>query len=244
VTRFGSAAFAGALASIVASVPASLRVADGDHELSVVWLALAGSALLPMIVLVLVLRGARRGLASFRGEGAGARGFGFILWTLASIDVLSVWGALLRRTTHHHALAGTTFALAGLVLLVGLAVVVRRVVVLASAWPARARRLFFVAATALLAALFLLRAARVLSTPSPAIGLLIDVLAYFIAAGFASRAAFVHRRLAMIGPPLGVLLFALGLSSLRTPTVETAVAARAPLLSAPVDLASKLIRRD
>jgi hypothetical protein len=246
VTRFGSAAFAGAASSLVASVPASLRVADGELGVASVWLALAGAALVPMIALVLVLRGARRGLASFGGEGAGARALGFVLWVLASLDALLAWAAVLRKTTHHHALAGTTFAFVGLGLLVFVAVLVRRLVALASRWPAAARRLVFLGAIAVLAAVLLFCAARVLAAPPPAggaaVGMLVDALAFLIAAGFASRATFLRRRLAMIGPPLAVLLFALGLSRLRSPAVESAIAARAPLLSAPVDLGSKLVR--
>src|SRR6476646_2260137 len=112
VTRFGSAVFAGTAASLLASIPAALRIApaaDADLGVSGVWLGLAGAALVPMVALVPVLRGARRG-------------FGSVLWTLASLDALRVWGALLRKTTHHHALAGTTFALVGLAILVVLAV--------------------------------------------------------------------------------------------------------------------------
>jgi hypothetical protein len=195
-----------------------------------------------MVLLVLVLRGARRGLSSFGGEGAGARAFGIVVWILASLDFLFAWAALLRRTTHHHALAGATFALVGLGICAALAVLVRRAVVLASGWTRPSRNAFFFGILAALAVALLYGAGRALATPSLTAGLLVDVLAFGIAGGFASRASFVRRRLATIGPPLAVLVVALGLAALRAPSVAVAVGEHAPLLAAPVGLASELVR--
>src|SRR3954471_24689495 len=75
-TRFGTLIGAAALASLVASVPAALRLASGVHA----WAALAGVAVLPSVAIVAAMRGARDGLRAFGGEGAGSRAIGFGLW--------------------------------------------------------------------------------------------------------------------------------------------------------------------
>jgi hypothetical protein len=244
VVRFGAAVGTGTLGAMVASVPATFRVVAGAEPplaAPIVWAALAGATLVPCVVLVVLFRAARRGLASFGGEGASGRALGFLVWLFGSFDALLAFGALLRATTHHNALAGATFAVGGLVALTSLGVVVRRVVALADEWAPPIVLTFFGAALVVLLLIPLFLAMKV-GRASPAAGVLVDALAFLIAAGFASRASFGRwRALGVLGPPLAVLLLFLGASSVKTAPVAPAVRARAPLLSAPVDAVSAVV---
>ncbi len=247
VTRFGTAVGAGTLAAFLASIPAALRVsphADARLGVTGVLLALAAASLLPTVFAVVVLRGARRGLAAFGGQGAGARALGFGMWAVWTAVALTVFGAALRATTHHHALAGVTFALGALFVALLLAVIVRRVVAMVEHWPVVAQRLCLGACIALPAGFLLFCCLRIARTSSYAVAMPIDLLAYLIAAGFASRASFARRRaFAIVGPPLAALVLAYGISSLRrAPSLQTLVHVRAPLLAWPVDRTAQLIR--
>ena len=78
------------------------------------WVALAAAALVPMVAAVVVLRGAREGLRAFAGPGAGLRAFGVGLWIASLIVAFTFFGGVLRAHTHHHGLAGVTFAFGAL----------------------------------------------------------------------------------------------------------------------------------
>src|SRR5262249_44111075 len=137
-------------------------------------------------------------------------------WIALVLAELSAWGALLRATTHHHALAGVTFAIVGVVLASGAAVVLARFLAIARAATAPGRRALAAAALAVILAslVFLARLARTAGSP----GALVDGLAIATAAGFASSPALASRRvLALLGPPVLVLVLALGISMLRRP---------------------------
>jgi hypothetical protein len=121
---------------------------------------------------------------------------------------LAPLGALLRARTHHHGLAGVTFAIVALLLALGLALVVRRAVELVAASTPRTQRIALGAfwsalglAVLLLAVVGGLRsaaapvgadatadAASVALVPAlTANALAIDVMAFVLAAAFASR---------------------------------------------------------
>jgi hypothetical protein len=164
----------------------------------------------------------------------------FFAWLFASVDALLVFGALLRRTTHHHPLAGATFALVGLVVLVVFGALARRALAVALTWSdATAHGIFGLAAFGL-GVLPILVALKV---GPPASGILVDALAYVIAVGFLSRASFAgDRLLGVVGPPLAVVVLLIGLTSLHKAPLDAAVHARAPLLSPPVDVITELVR--
>jgi hypothetical protein len=72
---------------------------------------------------------------------------------------------------------------------------------------------------------------------------LVDALAYVLAVGLLSSPQLgPNRALGIVGPPLAVLVAALGLSSLHRAPIDGAVHTRASFLSAPVDATSHLIR--
>ena len=248
LTRLGSLLGAGAIASLAASVPAATRVAretDGRFGVTGAWLALAAATLVPMIFAVGVLRGARRGAALFGAPRALPRALGLTVWLLASALTLLFFGAALRATTHHHALAGATYALVAVLVAAGLAAGVSRLVALAAGWGAVAERIVLGGlALALLAAL-LFFSSKVARTSPVGAALLVDVLACVIAAGLASGPNLGGSRVfAALGPPLAVAVLLLGLGGLRAaPKLPAVVRTRAPLMVAPVDCTAQLVRK-
>ena len=88
----------------------------------------AAAALAPMVAAVVILRGAREGLRAFGGKGGELRAYGVGLWSASLLVLLSFFGSSLRSTTHHHALAGVTFAFGAVVFAVGSALACVRVI--------------------------------------------------------------------------------------------------------------------
>jgi hypothetical protein len=236
----------GVIAGLACSLPATLRVSDrvaATEPASRIWLGLATSALAPMVCAILVLRGAREGLRAFSGPGARIRGLGAGVALSGLIVGLSLFGSILRAVTHNRALAGVTFAMVGLVLVVSAAAASGRVVVLLEKAPPRCRAVAgFAIVLAVGAALawtglrFASVAGRDPTSPGSA-GLVVDVLAFALAALFAARPSFAQRRsLAFAGPALAVLIAFWGLSVLRDPVVRAAIEERAPAFAPVADL--------
>jgi len=248
IVRFGSAVGLGAVAALGAVLPAAIRVepAVADSASTVhVWLALATAALVPAVIAVVVLRGARVGLRSFAGPGVGLRVFGIGLWLASLLVMLSLFGRMLRATTHHHGLAGVTFAIGALFVAVGSGLVCARIVAMAREAPDFARRglMLMLGGAALLALLFIgvrfVRGASHDAASYGAAGTVVDVLAFSLAALLASSRALAARRvLAIIGPPVAVAVVALGFGTLRDATVREAIGERAPAFTPVVDFLS------
>lgn len=245
VVRFGTAVGLAAVAALACVVPAALRVAStdaGDVRATHAWVALAASALLPMLAAVVVLRGAREGLRAFAGPGAGLRLYGVALWMATLLVGLSLFGSMLRATTHHHALAGVTFAFGALAFAVGDALVCVRVVAIARAMPERGRRVLLPAIAIAVGIVLLavgvrfVRAASHDAASYAAAGTVVDVLAFALAALFASRRSLVSRRsIALVGPPIAVVVAAVGVAMLRDEPLRTAIGDRAPAFAAVVE---------
>jgi hypothetical protein len=258
VLRLGTAVGLGAAASLACALPATMRVAAVSAEGAVrVWVALGAAALAPMVLAVVVLRGAREGLRAFglspRPSSDGdwtapvdtseRRAYGVVLWLTSLLVLLSVYGSVLRATTHHHALAGVTYAIGALVLAFGSAVACARIVAILGGAPEGLRRaggatlaVLTAAALAWVAVRFL-RAASADAASAVAAATVVDVLAFGLAAGFAARPTFAGRRgLALVGPPVAVMLTLLGLMTLRDAPLRSAIDERAPAFSTVVDL--------
>ncbi len=208
--RLGTALGAALGASTLAAGPAALRLA-GATETGAAWVALVALTLAPMFVAVLVLRQARVSVAAFGGSRAHLRIGALALWLGASFAILAVLGAVLRATTHHHPLAGVTFALLGMLAGIGLVPVCLRVSAIVQRSTTSRAGLFVLFAVSLLVPLLLMQRARAGLAPSSS-ATCVDLLAFGMAALFASRPALAgRRRLALSGPPLALLAFALGL---------------------------------
>lgn len=242
VTRVGTVAGAATVAAMACSVPAAMRVARalaGTESPARVWVALGAVALPPMILAVLVLTRAREGWRAFRGPGATGFVYGVSMWLVLLVIVLSLFGSVLRATTHHHALAGVTFALGGLAAAMATAALCARLVaVLRSAGPTvrRVAAVGLSGALALGVAVLALGAARASShdvASAAQLGTVVDDLAFLLSAALAARQARVVRRiLAVVGPPVAVVILAVGVPALRAAPLRQAVAERAPAFAA------------
>ena len=248
VLKVAAAIGLAAAGALTCTFPAAMRVAAGlagDLPAVRAWSALGAAALLPMGLSVVVLRGARQGLRSFAASDAGLSAFGAGLFLTALLAGLSVFGELLRETTHHHALAGVTYACGALAFAVVCALGSARVVAILRSLSARARRAAMVLSGGAAVVVIGLLAARfvlaVIQDPasSAAGATVVDVLAFAVSAATASlpwRAA--RRPLALVGPPVAVFLAALGVTTLRDPPVRRAIGESAPAFAPAADLVS------
>jgi hypothetical protein len=248
--RFGTAVGVAGAAALACAVPAALRISAGfgaDATAATpgtgkAWVGLAAAALAPMVAAVVILRGAREGLRAFGGEGGELRAYGVGLWSASLLVLLSFFGSALRSTTHHHALAGVTFAFGAVVFAVGSALACVRVVAILQglseekrgAWVI-ALGLFAIAAVAWTGLRFL-HAASHDAASAIAAGNVVDILAFGLAAFFAAGQSLVSRRLvALIGPPVAVVIAVLGISALRDAPLRTAIDDAAPAFAPAVD---------
>ena len=245
VLRFGTAVGVAAAAALACALPAAMRVATalGAEGTGRAWTGLAASALVPMVATVVILRGAREGLRAFGGPGAELRAYGAVLWAAWLLVTLTFFGSILRATTHHHGLAGVTFAFGALMAAVGLALASARMVVLLRDAAPETRK---IAAIGLVLVTVLalgwvgvrfLNAARHDPASAAAAGTIVDILAFALAAGFAARRTLASRRtLAVVGPPVAVAIAALGISALRDSPLRATIDERAPAFAALADV--------
>ncbi len=244
VLRFGTAVGLAAAAAMAGALPAALRIGAGlgQDATGRVWTGLAAASLVPMVCAVVILRGAREGLRAFGGPEAELRAYGVALWASSLFVALALLGSVLRATTHQHALAGVTFAFGAAGLAVGLALgCVRVVAILRGASAALRGALALALAMVVFAALGwigmrFLSAASNEPASAPAAGMVVDVLAFSLAALFAARRSLASRRaVAVVGPPVAVAIAALGFSALGDPTLRTAIDDHAPAFAVVVD---------
>ncbi len=241
VGRLGTLAGVATLAAAVAAVPAALRVAsvaDPPVDTARAWLALTGIGVLPLLLVIGVLRAAREGLRAFAGLGALERALAAVAWSAWMLLGVALFGSVLRAKTHHHALAGVTFALGGLALGVLLALLSVRFAGLLRALSARSTaRAVTAALLASLAPLALLAARVAHAVPELTPGArawVVDGLALGLCALFAARRSFEQRRvLTLLGPPFAAAAVGLAWHLLSRWSGATEVfAARAPLFAA------------
>jgi hypothetical protein len=240
VTRFGTAFGVAALGASLAAIPAAIRIGAADAPACGTmnaWMVLAGVGVGPMLAAIVVLRGARVGLKAFGGPGADTRLAAFVLWAFLLLGSLIALGALLRATTHHHALAGVTFAIGAVVVALALALVALRLGAMVSPLTPGTRRVLYAAGAAVLLGLCTFVANRFRAGGSLGTGLLgvsiVDFLAFGIVATFGSRPELVERRLlALLGPPAVATLLVVGISAFRAcPPMLEATKGHAPLYS-------------
>ncbi|MEO6575060.1 MAG: hypothetical protein ABIP89_14545, partial [Polyangiaceae bacterium] len=170
------------------------------------------------------------------GAGASERGLGFAIFGVLLLIVMTVLGAILRATTHHHALAGVTFALVTIVAALVLAPISGRTANILATWVAEKKVSHlvmagaFVVASMPVVAVIVARLGSGASLSRPAAAVIVDLLAFAIAALLASRPELKDRRiLAIFGPPVAAALFALGLTTLHTSALlDATIHERAP----------------
>ncbi|MCL2723106.1 MAG: hypothetical protein FWD69_01590 [Polyangiaceae bacterium] len=226
VTRFGAVVGGGVLAAIVASIPAELRIGGGSIA---TWLVLSAVFTPFGIMIVLVFRRARVGLRHLVGDRASVLAFSVLAWAVLELAVLSVFGALLRAKTHHHGLAGVSFAIFALVSAFFIALVVRRGAVSFNRAGSIAKRVALAVASVAAFASLVLIVVTLVRAPEPATAAaLVDALALLLASYIASSRGFARVRwIAIAGVPLAAGVLLVGLRA--EPSVRDAVAKHAPL---------------
>jgi hypothetical protein len=243
VLRFGSAVTAVLLSSVIATLPAAVRMAPSLTSACgrpAGWLALLALAFGPVAVATVALRHALGAVRLFDPGAVAAGAATAVLWCATSIGAFTVIGAFLRATTHHHGLAGVTFACAGVVTAALLALVSVRLVTWArAASPVLRWTVLLLGVAGLGAALAAF--VRLLGHGDGAPALATDLLALVVAAIFGAG-AFPRRSrpslaLAVAGPPLAAVVLVLGCATLRaSPQLRAAVQADAPVLGSVVVL--------
>ncbi len=243
--RFGTAVGVGVGAALACTVPATMRVAAmvaTTQGLPLVWSGLTAAALGPMIAAVIVLRGAREGLRVYAGAGVALRAYGVCLWLASLLVAFALFGSALRATTHQHALAGVTFAFGAVAAAIASALVCARLVAILGNASAGAR---YTAAGVLAFVVFIALAwvgmqflHAIAQDPASAVagGTVVDVLAFTLAAVFAARPSFSRQRaFALVGPPVAVVVAAVGLTSLRDAPLREAIDEHAPAFAPAAD---------
>lgn len=233
VIRFGTVVGGGAASAIVSSLPAVLRMGDGSIVRALEqWLALS-ALLTPLAILVVaVFRRARMGMRILAGQQAELFAAAALWWAVIELGLLAVAGAVLRAKTHHHGLAGVTFAIFALVSGLVIALLAVRGVRLMARYPSAGHRLaLMIVAGCCFFAIILVgfRTARAEGLHTAAA--LVDALALAVAGAIASTRVLSRlRMLAMVGVPLAAAVLLLGIAMVRSePDLGTMLADAAPL---------------
>lgn len=234
--RLGTIAGGGTLAAIVASLPTEMRVGDGGVIRTFEqWFGLAALLAPLAIVFVAIFRRARAGLTLLAGERAPLLAAAVLWWSVLQLGLLSIVGSILRAKTHHHGLAGVTFALFALTSGIVIGLLAARGASMLERLPGAGDRIRRVALTIVTLVALLLLGLVELRT-SRATGLhtaaaLVDILALMAASGLAStRIVTRWRALAFGGIPLAAAIAILGIATLRTtPNLSTILAESAPV---------------
>jgi hypothetical protein len=241
---FGGTVGAATLGAAIATAPAMLRIEDGSARCGPLgtWAILVAITLVPMGVAVLVLRRARGGFAALGSRESLAPVLTVLFWLASTFVSLVILGAALRARTHHRALGGVVFALGALAVNVALGLFSLRLAKLVRRLP---RWVLWTLGVAFFAGLgFLVAFARAQMAesgpplPTAESAKLVDGVAFVVSALLASGSPLVPRRsLALIGPPLAVVMLVLGVSSARTcPRLRETLGEDAPLCAWFVEL--------
>jgi hypothetical protein len=241
VMRAGLTAGKGVVAALVSSVPAAFRLGEefsagrGLEE----WLVLAALATPLAMIAIYVVKRARVGLHLLFGERAPLLVIGLLWWCVVELGLLAVFGAVLRKTTHQHALAGVTFAFFAVATGGLIAVFAKRATARVAREGTSAQKLALLVAGAaafLLVMLVGIRTSRTEGLHTAAA--LVDVMSLSVTSAIASSKLFDrHRALAIGGAPAAILLLMVGLTTLRfDPKLRESLPETAPFHAAIIDL--------
>lgn len=241
ILRIGILVAGGVIAGVIGSMPAALRLGgDGSlGELLERWAILSALSLPLAVVAVAVLRRARVGVRELLGERAKLVVIGVMWWSVIMLGLLAVVGAVLRKTTHHHALAGVTFAFFAVASGVVVGLLARRTAAMLGRGGTKLQRvgLSIVGGCAVVMLMLVLVKTGKTTELRAAAGL-VDAIALSIVAVMTSSRAFTRLRpLAVIGLPVAILVLVVGLTLLRfDPKLQPILDAGAPLHALVLDL--------
>lgn len=233
VMRLGTVVGGGVLAAMVSSLPAVLRIGDGGALRAIEqWLALAALLTPVAIVVVAVLRRGRVGLSILVGARGPLFAAAALWWAVLELGVLSIFGSVLRAKTHHHGLAGVTFAILALVSGLVIALLASRGVRMLLRMPPGGHRVALIVAASsafIVVSLIGIRTSRATGLHTAAA--VVDSLALVVAAAIAStRAMSRWRPLAVGGVPVAVGILLLGIVCITAePELKAILSEGAPL---------------
>lgn len=232
--RVGFIATGGLCAAVVASLPVAFRTGS-EGTLGLVlerWLALSAVTVPIAVATVAIVQRARIGLRMVVGQRRAPLALGVLWWALIQMGLLSVFAAVLRKTTHHHALAGVTFALFAVVTGVVVALFAARSTSLLSRGGETAQKLGLRLAAGcaclvvLLVGLRTSRAEGLHTTAAIADGFAFIVTTMFASSGWIRR----FKRMPVVGLPLVGMVIVIGLITLRfDPDVQKSLEETAPM---------------
>lgn len=241
VLRLGLVVAGGVGSALVASLPASLRMGEEGSAAQALeqWVVLSAIATPIAVTAVAVLRRARVGLRLLAGERVMLVALGVLWWSVIELGLLSVFGALLRKTTHHHALAGVTFAAFAVASGVLVGLFARRTTSILARGGTSLQKvgLAIAGGTAFIAIMLVgVRTSRAEGMHTAAA--LVDTLAFAVTATIASSRIFGRvRPMAIGGVPVAVLIMMIGFTTLRfNPKLREALPERAPLHASVLEL--------
>lgn len=222
VIRLGFLVAGGVVAAIMSSVPAALRMEGGASLTRALeqWVVLAAVATPFAILAVFVLRQAREGVRILVGDKVSLLAMGFLWWGVLELGVLSVFGALLKKATHHHALAGVTFAAFALVSGIVVAYFAYRTTAMLARGGEELQRMGLLMAA--VSAIIVLALVGLRTAKAPGMhtaGVLVDFVAFVMMTAVASMR--IHERfrpVAIGGVPAAVLVMIIGFTTIRFDT--------------------------
>jgi hypothetical protein len=239
--RIGLIVAGGVIAAVASSIPAALRSVE---ELSAAraleqWVVLSALGTPLGVAAVALLARARVGLKLLMGDRGRLLAVGVLWWCVIELGLLSVFGALLRKTTHHTGLAGVTFAAFAIITGLLVAIFARRTTMTLVRGGRSIERIGLgIAGGAALVVLLLvaLRTSRAKDLHTAA-GLL-DSLAFVITSTISSSKIFGRfRPMAIAGFPIAILVIMVGLTTLRfDPKLRDALLETAPIHSLMIQL--------
>lgn len=234
VMRVGYIVAGGVIAAVASSFPGSLRMGEEGSASRALeqWIVLSALATPLGVLAVAVLRRARVGLRMLMGDRATLLFMGVLWWCVIEIGLLAIVGTVLRKTTHHHALAGVTFAAFAVASGVVVGLLARRATsVLARGGASLQKVGLYIAGGAafLIVMLVGVRTSRAEGLHTAAA--LVDALALAITSTIASSKAFGRvRAMAIAGVPVAVLVIMVGFTTLRfDPKLRESLMETAPI---------------
>ena len=236
VMRLGFIVAGGVLAAVVSSLPAALRMGDASSASRALeqWLVLSALSTPLAVAAVAVVRRARVGVQLLAGERASLFAMGVLWWCVIELGLLSTFGALLSKTTHHKALAGVTFSIFAVVTGVVVALFARRVTAVLARVGASLQKLGIgIAAGCAFIGILLVGVRTSRADGMQTASALVDALAFAVTTTIgSSRLLGRWRPMAIAGVPVAVLVIMVGLTVLRfEPTLRQTLPETAPMHS-------------
>jgi FtsH-binding integral membrane protein len=241
ILRVGRTVGEGVAAAVISALPGALRMGEEASVLRALeqWIVLGALGTPIAVTAVLVIKRARVGLHMLAGDRANVLALGVLWWSVIELGLLSLFGAVLRKTTHQHALAGVTFAAFAIVTGAFVGLLAKRTTSsIARGGPVAQKSALLVAGGAAFVAVMLIGVRTSRAEGLHTAAALVDVLALAVTSTVASSRAFDrYRPLAIAGVPSAIFILMVGFTTLRfDPRLDEVLPETAPVHAAMLQL--------